>query len=74
MNKIQIVTNSDRCHVSLNGTPQATFMYSNYSDDNHVDYPSLQALHDAKAECFNVLRQANEHGINAEIVTDILAN
>lgn len=65
MNTIQIVTNSDRCHVSVNHRPVATFMYSDSSKE--------EALHNAMAQTFITLSECRAQGIRAVINTEIVS-
>ena len=69
---IRIVTNPDRCHVSVDGRPVATFLYSNYSDGND-EQNKAHALHDAKAQCFTTLFECNQQKLNAKIDTTIVS-
>lgn len=71
MNTIQIVLNSDRCHASVNGTPEATFMFFQYEHKNE-GLKKDHAINDAKVECFNILARFQEIGVDAKINTEIV--
>jgi len=71
MKTIQIVKNSDRCHVSVNSIPHKTFIYSNYPEKDESS-KQAHALHDAKAECFIQLAFCQRIGEDAAINTDIV--
>lgn len=71
MNKIQIVLNSDRCHCSVNGTPAATFVYSNY-EHKTPEANKGHAINDAKIQCFNELARFHRLGVKAQIDTNIV--
>lgn len=72
MNTIQIVTNSDRCHVSVNSRPVATFLYSNYSN-NTDEWNKQEAIQAAKAHVFDVISEHNQQGLKFQVYTDIAA-
>jgi hypothetical protein len=61
---IQVVTNSDRCHVSIDGTPAATFMFSSLG--------KTEALRSAKAEAFDLLNEALDLTPNVRLDTEII--
>jgi len=71
MNTIQIVKNSDRCHVSVNGVRAVTFMYSNYTETKQANKED-HALHDARAQCFLTLAAFQDKGDSAKINTAIV--
>lgn len=70
MATIQIVQNTDRTHVSIDGTPVKTFMHWNYDHKNPSQQKS-HALHDAMAECFLQLHEIHEAGLTGTINTEI---
>ena len=70
MSKIQIVKNSDRCHVCTDGVPQATFLFSSYSPNEFT--PIEQALNDAKITVFNLLADMQQFGHSPVIDTKII--
>jgi len=69
--KIQIVKNSDRCHVSIDGIPAATFLFSNYENDNGEN-KIHHALNDAKITAFNELHKLNKLNLRAFLDTNII--
>lgn len=71
MTTIQIVKNSDRCHVSIDGTPARTFLFSDYQENKEVNKEG-HAIHDAMAECFLQLKKLNDQSVKAQINTDII--
>lgn len=72
MKKIRIVTNSDRCHCSVDNVPVATFLYSNYQDRDD-DSKKAHAINDAKIQCFNELDKCRQEGIKGVIDTVIVS-
>lgn len=65
--KIQVVLNLDRCHVSQDGSPLATFLYSNYEIPGMSDREAAITI----AESFAFNRAAE---LSKESTVKILLN